>query len=63
MCVLFDQGTPLRLRKHLPAHSVRTAFELDGSVRKNGELIAQAEAAGVAARVITAGTGECAGDG
>ena len=44
--MLFDQGTPLPLRKHLAGHDVSTAFELNWSALKNGALIAQAEQAG-----------------
>ena len=44
MRILFDQGTPLPLKEHLPAHSVSTAFELGWSNLANGELLAEAEA-------------------
>jgi hypothetical protein len=27
MNILFDQGVPKKLRKHLPGHEVRTAYE------------------------------------
>lgn len=53
MRVLFDQGTPVPLRHHLPHHSIRTAFELGWSALKNGELLAQAEAEGFEALVTT----------
>ncbi len=53
MRVLFDQGTPLPLRKHLSPHQVSTAFELNWSALKNGELIARAEASGFDALVTT----------
>lgn len=53
MRVLFDQGTPLPLRKHLPAHQVSTAFELNWSALENGELIAQAEKSGFEVLVTT----------
>jgi hypothetical protein len=51
--VLFDQGTPVPLRQHLPNHSIRTAFELGWSALKNGELLARAEAEGFEALVTT----------
>ena len=44
MRVLFDQGTPVPLRHHLPHHTIRTAFELGWSGLKNGELLTRAEA-------------------
>ena len=53
MHVLFDQGTPVPLRHHLPHHSIRTAFELGWSALKNGELLARAEAEGFEALVTT----------
>ena len=53
MRVLFDQGTPVPLRDHLPHHSIRTAFELGWSALENGELLARAEAAGFEALVTT----------
>lgn len=43
MRVLFDQGTPVPLRKFLPKHQVSTAFELGWSHLNNGELLQQAE--------------------
>ncbi len=44
MRVLFDQGTPVPLRKHLAEHDVVTAFEAGWSEPANGELLAKAEA-------------------
>ncbi len=46
MKILFDQGTPVPLRRVLPAHSVETAAELGWSVLGNGESITAAEDAG-----------------
>jgi hypothetical protein len=46
MKVLFDQGTPLPLRKHLDTHTVSTAFECGWSTMENGELIKKAEVNG-----------------
>ncbi len=51
--MLFDQGTPLPLRKHLAAHQVSTVFELSWSALENGELIAQAEKSGFEVLVTT----------
>ena len=53
MRLLFDQGTPVPLRHHLPHHSIRTAFELGWSALKNGELLAHADAEGFEALVTT----------
>ena len=39
MKVLFDQGTPVPLRKFLIQHFVETAFERGWNQLKNGELI------------------------
>jgi hypothetical protein len=44
--VLFDQGTPVPLRKYLSAHQVVTAFEQGWSTLRNGELLWAAEAGG-----------------
>ena len=46
MKVLFDQGTPLPLRRHLPEHSVDTAAERGWSDLDNGALIEKAEQEG-----------------
>jgi hypothetical protein len=43
MRVLFDQGTPVPLRRYLGAHEVRTAFEQGWAALGNGELLAAAE--------------------
>ena|SRR5437867_1346452 len=43
MRILFDQGTPVPLRRALAAHQVSTAFELGWSKLDNGELLAAAE--------------------
>ena len=44
MRILFDQGTPVPLRRHLSGHTVCTAFELGWSELTNGDLLAAAEA-------------------
>ena len=43
---MFDQGTPVPLRKLLPDHSVITAYERGWQTLENGDLIATAEADG-----------------
>lgn len=43
MRILFDQGTPVPLRRHLPSHVVDTAFERGWSAFHNGELLDVAE--------------------
>ncbi len=53
MRILFDQGTPVPLRNHLPSHEVATAFELHWSTLTNGDLLQQAEAAGFDLLVTT----------
>lgn len=39
MKILFDQGTPAPLRKHLVEHEVITAHEHGWSELRNGELL------------------------
>jgi hypothetical protein len=51
--ILFDQGTPAPLRRVLVGHSIETAYERGWSGLKNGELIAEAEAAGFEVFVTT----------
>jgi hypothetical protein len=46
MLVLFDQGTPVGIRKSLSEHTVRTAAEQGWSTLLNGELLRAAETAG-----------------
>lgn len=53
MKILFDQGTPLPLRRHLRPHRVDSAAELGWSKLQNGELLDRAEAAGYEALVTT----------
>ena len=43
MKILFDQGTPLPLKRNLSKHSVGTAFERGWSTLTNGDLLAKAE--------------------
>jgi len=41
--VLFDQGTPVPLRRHLPEHRVDTAYERGWSKLRNSALLERAE--------------------
>ncbi len=43
MRILFDQGAPAPLRKHLHPHPVDTTAERDWSTISNGELLKLAE--------------------
>jgi predicted nuclease of predicted toxin-antitoxin system len=53
MKLLFDQGTPVPLRDHLPNHTVETAYEKGWSNLKNGDLLARAESDGFDALITT----------
>ena len=53
MRVLFDQGTPVPLRRLLTQHEVVTAHERGWSTLKNGELLDAAEKEGFAVFVTT----------
>jgi len=46
MLVLFDQGTPVPIRRYLAPHAVRTAAEQGWATLRNGELLDAAEEAG-----------------
>ena len=46
MRILFDQGTPVPLRRSLIGHDVATAYELGWSTVTNGDLIRLAEQEG-----------------
>lgn len=43
MKILFDQGTPAPLRRHLPGHEITTAYEEGWSGLSNGDLLKAAE--------------------
>ena len=43
MKILFDQGTPVPLRRYLSGHTVNTAYELGWSELANGDLLTTAE--------------------
>jgi hypothetical protein len=51
--VLFDQGTPVPLRRHLNAYTVETAYERGWSALKNGELLRAAEEHGFDVLITT----------
>jgi predicted nuclease of predicted toxin-antitoxin system len=53
MKLLFDQGTPVPLRDHLPNHIVETAYEKGWSNLKNGDLLTLAEAEGFDVLITT----------
>ena len=53
MKLLFDQGTPAPLRKHLGAHAVDTLAEKGWSDKGNGELLDLAEREGYEVLVTT----------
>ena len=53
MKILFDQGTPLPLRRYLVGHVVTTAFEQGWSTLLNGQLLDAAERAGFDLLVTT----------
>jgi hypothetical protein len=46
MNILFDQGTPVPLRRHLDGHRVVTAYEAGWSSLLNGQLLEAAEREG-----------------
>ena len=46
MNILFDENTPRPLKRHLPAHFVKTTQEMGWAQVENGELLDHAEAAG-----------------
>ena len=53
MRILFDQGTPVPLRKLLSPHRVETTFERGWSTLNNGDLLAAAEREGFEIFVTT----------
>ena len=46
MLILFDQATPFPLRKFLPGHIIKTAYQQGWSNLLNGDLLRVAEEAG-----------------
>ena len=53
MRILFDQGTPVPLRRFLTAHDVSTAYEQGWSTVTNGDLIRLAEQQGYELLITT----------
>lgn len=53
MNILFDQGTPVPLRRLLAGHAVDTAFERGWSHLQNGALLDAAEGAGYELLITT----------
>jgi len=53
MKLLFDQGTPAPLRRHLTDHAVEMAHEKGWGDISNGELLSLAEAEGFDALITT----------
>ncbi len=53
MKILFDQGTPLPLRRCLLGHTIDTAYERGWSELSNGNLLTQAEQDGYELLVTT----------
>jgi predicted nuclease of predicted toxin-antitoxin system len=51
--ILFDQGTPVPLRRALVGHQVETVYERGWSALQNEELLKTAEAAGFDAIITT----------
>lgn len=53
MRILFDQGAPAPLRRHLVGHEVQTAYERGWSDLSNGDLLKAAEDAGYQLLITT----------
>ena len=53
MRLLFDNGTPAPLRRHLGDHAIHTAAQLGWATLSNGELLDRAEAAGYEVLITT----------
>ncbi|NER81107.1 MAG: hypothetical protein F6K42_16385 [Leptolyngbya sp. SIO1D8] len=53
MKILFDQGTPVPLRRYLSGHTVDTAYERGWSELSNGDLLTMAEQEGYELLVTT----------
>jgi len=53
MNILFDQGTPVPLRRHLLGHTVATTYEQRWSTVANGQLLTRAEQAGYDVLITT----------
>jgi hypothetical protein len=53
MRVVFDQGTPVPLRRQLTGHTITTAYELGWATLSNGALLEAAERAGFEVLITT----------
>ncbi len=53
MKILFDQGTPVPLRRYLPGHTIDTAYEKGWSKLSNGDLLTTAEQEGYELLITT----------
>ena len=53
MKILFDQGTPVPLRRYLPEHNIDTAYEKGWSELANGDLLTTAEQEGYQVFITT----------
>lgn len=53
MKILFDQETPVPLRKSLARHLIHTAHEMEWSRLENGDLLTAAEADGFELMITT----------
>jgi predicted nuclease of predicted toxin-antitoxin system len=53
MRFLFDQGTPVPLRRHLTGHVIDTVYERGWSSLSNGELLDEAERDGYKLLITT----------
>ena len=53
MKILFDQGTPVPLRRHLSGHKIDTAYERGWAALTNGDLITVAEQDGYSLLITT----------
>lgn len=53
MKILFDQGTPVPLRRYLVGHTVDTAYEQGFSALSNGKLLDAVERAGYQLLITT----------
>jgi hypothetical protein len=53
MRIVFDQGTPVPLRRQLVGHSITTAYEQGWATLTNGALLDAAERAGFEVVITT----------
>ena len=53
MKIIFDQGVPVPLRRHLSEHVVNTAYELGWHTLDNGDLLDEVEVVGYEVLITT----------